>query len=231
MPRLNPRCRARRLGCGRGLPCQTLPSAHWRWGCAYRVQHDRAQTRLLEAASVRAVALDVTPWAAVATWAAVLAAIGTALYTRSQARSARESPRLAREAKEAALDQADSARDSAASARVSKEATVDQARSAREALELQRAQRHQADAPKFALAIQPANGDFACSVNVTMSSGPPGVSVAITNVNGWARRTPAGDVERRETRGNTTHRRQMVKTPRRRSRTWPQQTPPGSGRR
>ena len=66
--------------------------------------------------------LRAIDWAVVVEWAAVLATLGGALYTRSQARSAKQALRLSREAKEAAVDQAHSARDSAESARVAKDA-------------------------------------------------------------------------------------------------------------
>lgn len=96
-------------------------------------------------------------------------------------------------------------------ARGARDVAIDQAGTARQALELQRAQQHQADAPTFALAIQPPAGKHACWVKVTMISGPPGISVAITYVNGWARRIAPGKIERQEIQGNNTHRRQLIK--------------------
>jgi hypothetical protein len=44
-------------------------------------------------------------------------------------------------------------------ARGARDATIDQAKTARKALELQRAQQHQVDAPTFALAIVPSDGE------------------------------------------------------------------------
>lgn len=157
------------------------------------------------------MALDTIEWAAVAAWAAVLATIGGALYTRSLARSAKESLRLARAAESTALDQAHSARDSAESARVSKEAAVDQARSARRSLELQRVERNRADAPRFDLHIDPAEGEYVCSVRVTMLDGPPVVDVAISYINGWAQRDDSGEIERRETSGRTARPKRLIK--------------------
>lgn len=90
-------------------------------------------------------------------------------------------------------------------------ATVEQATIAREALELQRAQQHQADAPTFALSIEPPQRDQPCWVKVTMTGGPPGISVGISYVNGWIRQTSLTEAQRRETQGDTTVRRNMIK--------------------
>lgn len=80
-------------------------------------------------------------------------------------------------------------------ARGARDATIDQAKTAREALELQRAERHQADAPTFALAIEPPNNDQGGWVKVTMISGPHAVDVEISYVNGWVRLTNIDDIE------------------------------------
>jgi hypothetical protein len=92
-----------------------------------------------------------------------------------------------------------------------RKATVEQATVAREALELQRVQQHQADAPTFALSIEPPQRDQPCWVKITMTDGPLGVSVGISYVNGWIRRISPTEAQRQETPGNTTVRRNMIK--------------------
>lgn len=125
--------------------------------------------------------LSAPDWPIVAAWAAGLVTLVGALYTRSQARSARESLRLAREAKEAALDQANSARDSAESARVSKEATVDQARSARQSVEIARQSLDRADRPRFVIkAAAPGPRQTSVPITVVMTDGPPALNVELS---------------------------------------------------
>jgi hypothetical protein len=124
------------------------------------------------------VQLSVLDWPIIAAWAAVLGTLIGALYTRAQARSARESLRLAREAKDAALDQANSARDSAESARVSKQATVDQARSARASVEIARRSLDRADRPRFVIkAKSPGPRQTSVPITVVMTDGPPALNV------------------------------------------------------
>lgn len=96
-------------------------------------------------------------------------------------------------------------------ARGARAATEDQAKIAKDALDLQRAQQDQADAPTFALEIEPAVGEYACSVKVTMTGGPQSVMAVMTYENGWGRHRPDGEYERHRTAGGTMDRRPLVK--------------------
>jgi len=125
------------------------------------------------------VLLTTLDWPIIAAWAAVLVAFGGSVYAGQQARSAKESLRLAREAKDIALDQAHSARDSAESARVAKVATVDQARSARDSVEVARAALHRADRPRFEITADPRQTDKV-PVTVKMLDGPPALNVEVS---------------------------------------------------
>jgi hypothetical protein len=127
------------------------------------------------------VSLNSIDWATGAAWLGAVVAVIGALYTRSQARSAKESLRLSREAKDATVDQAHSARDSARSASIAKDAAVDQARSAAEAVEVARAALHREDRPEFAITAEQLTdshlGPDTLLVTIKLLSGPPALHV------------------------------------------------------
>jgi len=96
-------------------------------------------------------------------------------------------------------------------ARGARDATIEQATIARDALELQRTEQHQRDAPDFTLTVAPAVADYSSHIELRMISGPPEIMAEIRYKNGWAERNAAGKVERRGSTGQVTTRKRMVR--------------------
>ena len=194
-PELHKGPRLQWLGCDRGASARAGPTSgvrdgQCRAGGWRRPGHCRRGPRRRgcgrsAARTVPSGAVDLSPeaWSAIGTGIAAIVAVLAAVVAAWQA----------------------------VLAKGARDATREQATIAREALELVRAQQHQADAPTSALAIEPPGADQQCWVKVTMTGGPPGVRVGISYVNGWISRV--GDDEFRKTKipGGTTHRRNMIK--------------------